>query len=150
MSRCRLSREQEKAIVALMTNPTVFEAAKQLKVHPNTLRNWLKQPTFARAYEEARKGLFARVVAHLQAAMVKVTEALLRELKNPKASVRLKAAELLLANVARMSELKLLRKNLNDLKGDIAAKLAQMERDIHPDGRQADPVPFTNGTRRVV
>jgi transposase-like protein len=92
----RLTRDQERAIAALLTSPTIGDAAGKLDVHANTLRAWMRDAEFAAAYAEARRELLENTVSHLQHAMFAVTDALVKDLSHKAASVRHRAAELLL------------------------------------------------------
>jgi hypothetical protein len=53
----KLSRKREKAIAALLTEPTIAQAAKAAGIGEKTLRRWLKSPEFSLAYDAARREL---------------------------------------------------------------------------------------------
>jgi pantoate kinase len=53
-----LTPRQEKAIAALLTEPTVVKAAESVKVGERTIRRWLANPEFERAYKAARRSAF--------------------------------------------------------------------------------------------
>lgn len=53
-----LTPRQEKAIAALLTEPTVVKAAESIKVGERTIRRWLAEPEFDRAYKAARRSAF--------------------------------------------------------------------------------------------
>ena len=58
--------DQEKAIVALLNQPTVAKAAEQAGVGERTVYRWLAEPAFSRAYRDARRESFRHAVALTQ------------------------------------------------------------------------------------
>jgi hypothetical protein len=56
----------ERAIAALLTNPTTLEAAASIGVHFNTLRGWMRLPCFQEAYQQARKEVLDKTLERLQ------------------------------------------------------------------------------------
>lgn len=52
----KLSRKQEAAVAALLTESTLCRAAERARVGEVTLWRWLKEPGFKAAYREARRG----------------------------------------------------------------------------------------------
>jgi hypothetical protein len=123
----RLSRDQERAISALLTSPSIAEASARCGVHGNTLRTWLKHPPFAAAYAEAKKVLLERTIARLEHSLFAVTSAMETDLTNPDPAVRRQAAELLSNNAIRMAEINLLRRRLAKVERDAAARIAALE-----------------------
>ncbi len=61
-----LTAPQERAIIALLNEQTVGRAADAAEVGQRTLYRWLKEPTFARAYREARREAFGQAIALTQ------------------------------------------------------------------------------------
>jgi hypothetical protein len=61
-----LSRPQEKAIVALLNEPSVAAAARAADVGLRTLHNWMRQREFIRAYRDARREAFAHAISMTQ------------------------------------------------------------------------------------
>jgi hypothetical protein len=60
------TRQQEAAIVALLTAPTLTEAALQAGISEPTLRRWLQRADFQAAYRDARRALMSQAMARLQ------------------------------------------------------------------------------------
>jgi len=58
-------RKKEEAIVALLTNRTIEEAARATGIDPNTLLRWLKLPEFQKSYREAKREAFGQSLARL-------------------------------------------------------------------------------------
>jgi DNA-binding transcriptional MerR regulator len=107
----RLGKGWEQAISALLTHPTIGEAAAAVGVHANTLRVWMKDPRFDAAYREARRRLLDRTVGKLQHAVFCAVDTLLRDLRNRKGpGTRLQAARTLLEYAHRGGELQAARK----------------------------------------
>src|SRR5262249_15391806 len=100
----RLSRDQEKAIAALLVAPTITDAADKAGSHPNTLRPWTRQPAFAAAYAEARQELIRRTVHRLQYAMLTAVAALEKDCTAADFDQRFRAAELLLNTGIKAAE----------------------------------------------
>lgn len=59
----QVSARQERAIVALLNNPTVSAAAKESGVAERTLHTWLRQAPFLAAYRFARRESFSQAIA---------------------------------------------------------------------------------------
>jgi hypothetical protein len=62
----KLSRKQEQAISALLTQGTLAEAASLAGIGEATLRRWLQRNDFQAAYRRARREAVSQAVAHLQ------------------------------------------------------------------------------------
>ncbi len=61
-----LTAPQERAIIALLNEQTVGRAAAAAEVGQRTLYRWLKEPSFSRAYREARRDAFGQAIALTQ------------------------------------------------------------------------------------
>ena len=61
-----LTAPQERAIIALLNEQTVGRAAAAAEVGQRTLYRWLRDPTFSRAYREARRDAFGQAIALTQ------------------------------------------------------------------------------------
>jgi hypothetical protein len=114
-----LSNKQEEAILALLTNRNVEEAARAVKITPRTLYRWLNEPTFDKAYRKARREAFGQGTARLQQAAGAAVSTVLRVMldQNAPASTKLRAADLVLSHGARAIEIE-----------DIEARVAELER----------------------
>ena len=62
----KLTRKQEQAIAALLSEATVGTAAEKAGVGEVTLYRWLKLPDFLGAYREARREVVEKAVAQMQ------------------------------------------------------------------------------------
>lgn len=71
----KLSRKRDQAIAALLTQPTISEAAKAIGVGEKTLRRWLKVPEFMAAYNAARHEVLADARVQMMAEWRRVRQA---------------------------------------------------------------------------
>jgi hypothetical protein len=60
------SGKHEQAISALLTHPTLAEAATTVGVGEVTLRRWLQQASFQTVYRQARREAVGQAIARLQ------------------------------------------------------------------------------------
>ncbi len=63
-----LTAKQHKALVALLSEPTVLAAAAKARVGERTLHTWLLEPTFADAYRVVRRQAVGQAISQLQQA----------------------------------------------------------------------------------
>src|SRR5262249_48819238 len=75
-----LSGKQERALAALLSEPTVRAAADKVHVSVATMQRWLREPAFAAAYRQAQRQVFTDAVGALSAASTAAVEALRRNL----------------------------------------------------------------------
>ena len=61
-----LTLKQQKAIVALLQEPTVAKAAKSAGVGRRTIFEWFDDETFGRAYRKARRDAFGQAIGLCQ------------------------------------------------------------------------------------
>jgi transposase-like protein len=115
----KYARKQEEAIVALLTQRNIDEAAKAAGIAPNTLLKWMKQPEFDTAYREARRATFRQSVARLQQASGAAVSTLLKIMVDATAphSTRVRAADSVLDHAAKAIEIE-----------DIEVRVSELER----------------------
>ena len=65
----KFSRKQKRAIAALLSKPTIVEAAADAGIAEKTLRRWLQNHSFKTAYREACQQCVDAAVKKLQIAM---------------------------------------------------------------------------------
>jgi hypothetical protein len=63
-----MTAKQQKAIEALLSEPSVRRAAALAGLGEKSIRRWLRLPEFSRVYQEARQQAFADALADLRAA----------------------------------------------------------------------------------
>jgi hypothetical protein len=98
----KLSRRQEAAIAALLTETTHAAAAAAAGIGEATLRRWLQLPPFRAAYRRARRQLVEAAVGRIQAATGQAVDTLLAVAKDGKKDGdRVRAAVALLDHAFR-------------------------------------------------
>ena len=78
-----ISLRKEKAIRALLSAPTQAAASEQCGVPPRTLQNWMKEPDFIDAYNEALSQSSAAAWAKAISTQTEAVEALISVMKHP-------------------------------------------------------------------
>jgi hypothetical protein len=100
--RSKKPQTQERAIAALLTEPTRAAAAAKAGVSEATIGRWLKDPAFGVAYRRARRELVREAVERLQSAVGEAVDTLRAVAKNGKKdSDRVRAAVALLDHAFR-------------------------------------------------
>ena len=97
----KLTRKQEQAIAALLSEATVGAAAEKVGLNEVTLYRWLKLPDFLTAYRRARLEVVEKAVAQLQHSSWAASTTLLKLLGSGSDSVRLRAAQTILEQARR-------------------------------------------------
>lgn len=104
----KLSRKQDALILALLTSPTIKQAAHKAGISEPTARRWLKEASFQTAYREASRATFDQAIVSLQQLAVSAVVTLARNLKPevpPAVQVRAATAILEHAREAEMQEI---------------------------------------------
>jgi hypothetical protein len=76
----KLSRRREQAIAALLSQPTLEEAARAVGVGIATLKRWLQRADFRQAYRDARRQLLDDAIRDLQKAAGRAVKTLTDQL----------------------------------------------------------------------
>ncbi len=94
----KLTRKQEMAIAALLTAPTVTDAAKAAGVSEATLARWQSDPVFAEVYRAARRQVLTQATSRLSQACSDAVDTLktIMEDEDAPASSRVTAARAIL------------------------------------------------------
>jgi hypothetical protein len=98
-----LPKRQQAAIPALLQHKTIRAAAAQVGVREQTLLCWLRDATFQAVYREARYLVMDEAFQVLQKACTEAAETLVALMQdhNAAASVRLQAAQTVLATAIK-------------------------------------------------
>src|SRR5687768_1104504 len=88
----KLSRTQERAILALLQEPTVAAAAEACGVGEATLARWLRLPAFQAEYRAARRQVVEHGLSQLQQLTSEAAATLRRNLGCGLPSVEVRAA----------------------------------------------------------
>lgn len=111
----QLSRKQDLAIAALITEPTILAAAAKVGVSERTVRLWLEQPNFLAAFKAQCKHILDVATASLSGATEGAVATLRRNLNCGKASDENRAAIGILEHMAKTTELLDLMKRIDEL-----------------------------------
>ncbi|PKM82563.1 MAG: hypothetical protein CVU89_03420 [Firmicutes bacterium HGW-Firmicutes-14] len=119
-----LTKEQIKAIVALINNRTIREASQESGVSEASLYRWLKQEDFRESYRKARSELIGQAVTLLQKGCTeayKTLEAIHKDKESP-ATARVTAARTVLETAFKTYE-----------QDEIIQRLERLERYLEKD-----------------
>ncbi|RMH31059.1 MAG: hypothetical protein D6692_00860 [Planctomycetota bacterium] len=81
-----LTSTQERAIVAMLSEPSIAAAAKKVGIGERTLHRWLREEPFAGEYRRARREAFGQAIALTQRSAAAAVATLLRVMHDPKAT----------------------------------------------------------------
>jgi hypothetical protein len=114
-----LGRKQDEALVALLSNRSVEDAAKACNTPVRTIYRWLKEPDFFAAYRAGRRHAYGQSIALLQQGSTAAATTLLKVMLDAAtpASTRVRAAETVLTQAAKAIEIE-----------DIDARVSELER----------------------
>ena len=103
----KFGRKQEDAMVALLSQRNIDEAARVAGIGTRTMMRWLQLPDFQAAYREARRDAFAQSIARLQQASSAAVTTLLKVMVDPAspASSRVRAADVILDRAVKAIEI---------------------------------------------
>jgi hypothetical protein len=120
----KFGRKREEAIVALLSQRNVEEAARVADIAPKTLLRWLQLPEFDKAYREARRAAFGQSVARLQQASAAAISTLLKIMVDPAAPAasRVRAADCVLDRAIKAVEVEDIEVRLSELERTAATK----------------------------
>lgn len=110
-----LTSKQLKAILALLTERTMQDAAKKSGVSETTLWRWMQEPEFQSAYRQARRSVVEKAIGELQAACSEAVKTLHRNLSCGVASTEVTAAKIILEQATKGVELIDLQERLESL-----------------------------------
>ena len=120
----KLSRTQERAIAALLQQPTISKAAEVAGVAEVTLWRWLRLPAFQEEYRDARRQTVQQAIAQTQqitGAAVRTLAAIMVDTEAPAGS-RVAAARAVLDTALKAVELEDMEARLVALEAAVAAQ----------------------------
>ena len=79
----KFSHKMEQAVVALLTQRNIEEAARSVGISGPTLLRWQKLPEFQAAYREAQRAAYGQAIARLQQGTSAAATTLLKTLVEP-------------------------------------------------------------------
>jgi len=138
----KLSPRKDEALTALLTQPTVAEAARVAKIRPQTLSLWMKEPEFEAAWRAARSFGLEHAIARLQKISGTAVSVLLKVMHDSTApaGARLKAAETVLKHARVARELDIRQARLTEL--ERATKASKLEI-VKPPAREVPGSPIS-------
>jgi len=115
----KLGRKQEEAILALLTNRSIEDAARASNTPARTLYRWLKEPELDSAYRAAKRAAYKQSIARLHQASSAAVSTLMKVMVDPgtPASTKVRAADSILGHTAKAIEIE-----------DIDARVSELER----------------------
>jgi hypothetical protein len=114
----KFGRKKEEAIIALLMQRNVEEAARSIGIATHTLVRWMKLPEFQKPYREAKWAAFGQATArlhYLTSAAVSTLGKIMLDSKTPPAT-RVRAADSILDHTIKAIETE-----------DIDARVAELE-----------------------
>ena len=125
----KFGRKKEEAIVALVSQRSIEDAARACNIPARTLYRWLKEPEFDAAYRAARRHAYGQLISRLQQGSTAAATTLLKVMVDPETppTTRVRAAEAVLSHASKAIEIE-----------DIDARLRELEAaaEANKDGRR--------------
>lgn len=117
----KITPKQEKAILFLLTEPTIRQAAEKSGVGETTLYRWMQEEEFDKAFKDARAKALNQTISQLQSTSNNAVRTLKNVMEDEKApaSSRVTAAKTVLEMAFKAYELQ-----------DLASKIEEMEKYI--------------------
>ena len=98
-------RLEDRALAALLSEPTIEAAAQRADVAESTLLRWLQEPAFKARYRAARRSIVESAVGRLQTVATKAVDTLERNLTCGTPAVEVGAARSILDQAIKAVEL---------------------------------------------
>ncbi len=113
-----LTTKQQTFIDAMLCSPSIAAAAQHAGIADKTARRWLALPHIKQAIEQARQEMFRASLAELKDAVRVAVQTLKSQMTDEEspASVRVRAAEIVLKNAIEVNALQ-----------ELEAKIAELE-----------------------
>lgn len=113
----KLSRNQERVIVALLNHTSVTKASEAAGIGEVTIYRWLKDDGFNAAYRDARRQVVQQSIVMIQKSMSSAVTTLneIREDKEAPASSRVSASKAILEFGRRLTEMEQLEDRVEEL-----------------------------------
>lgn len=117
-----------RAVACVLEKPTLTEAAQAAGIGYRTLSGWMRDPRFLRKLRRAQRAMVEHTIARLQGVGAKAVQTLEAELSGDVPSVRVRAAEVLLSQLAKAVEQR-----------DLLERLEALEQRAQPPQRGGTP-----------
>ena len=117
-----LTHKQEVALYALLTSPTISDAARYAGVHPDSITRWRRSSEFRAAYDEMRRTALQESAAYLAVNTRHTLEILFQEAIDAASSTqRISAAKMFLRLAFQANAQQDLQSRVDDLTDQLAA-----------------------------
>ena len=113
---------QERAIVALLSEPSIEAAAKTADVSDVTIWRWMKLPEFRAKLRDARRAVVEGAIGRLQQTATEAVETLRRNLTCGTPAVEVRAATAILDQAIKAVELFDVVERVEQLEARVAAR----------------------------
>lgn len=115
------TRKQELAILALLTEKTLKDAAKSAGISEATLWRWMQQPEFDEKYKDAKRQSITQATARLRQTMLTAVDTLEEIAKDKKAQAmaRVVACKTILESAMKAHELEDVQERLETLEASL-------------------------------
>lgn len=87
-----LPAKQERALLALLNEPSIEKAASAAGVHQRTMYRWLKQPAFEAKYRKCRRDAFGQAVGLMAKYATLAVNTLAKAMADPDAPYHVKVS----------------------------------------------------------
>jgi transposase-like protein len=116
-------RKKDAAILALLSQRNIEEAARVTGVGARTLYRWMKEPEFDAAYRDAKHATFSQSMARLQQLASPAVTTLGKAMLDPNtpAATRVRAADRILDHAAKAIEIETIEARLAVLEQAVEA-----------------------------
>lgn len=113
----KLSRNQEKLLVALMSTPTIKAASEQAGITTATAYKYLNDPTFKEEYKKVRREAFEQATAKIVDSVDEAVEVLREVMKDGEevGATRVQASRTILANAFKTYEMQEVQDRLDEI-----------------------------------
>lgn len=113
----KMTRKMELAALALVTEPTIKDAADHVKVSESTLLRWMKREDFQAVHLEMKHKAVGQAIALMQKSTTKAVETLISVLddEDTPATVRVAAARIFIDRALKSVELENIQTRLDEL-----------------------------------
>jgi len=122
----KLTRNMEKAVAALISQPTIASAAESIGIGEVTLHRWLKLDHFLTAYRKARHQVVSQAIGKLQTNLSGAIDVLMAIAENEEApaSARVTAARAIIDQSLKAVEVENIEERIERLEQIIEEKLS--------------------------
>jgi len=120
----KLSRNQEKAVIALLTEPTLQAAAEKVGIGETTLYRWMQLKEFDEQFRAAKREAFNQAIGRLQQASTMAVDTLCTIMESDTAtdSSRVRASEIVLNMSLKAIEMQDIEKRLTEIEEHVKGR----------------------------